>query len=424
MSDKYSIGNCIDAIRSYIDGEYAGMLRPAGEALRHPFLTPGSEQYPDVLWDWDAFYANVGLRQLLADKNDPELAARVLPHERGCVLNFLEYGHWGGQLPGAINRNYQPDPDDGPAQWSQRNNHKPCLAQHATLLVRADGEVEWLREKMQFIHFFLNNYRCHRRHEGTGLYFWVKTGNIGVDNDPCTYYRPLNSDASIYLNCFMVRELEAVIDLSQRLNLDEIVDHYQQDLAQLKAAIQEHCWDEWAGSFFSVDLALHEIEHDTWAHYGNPREYAGLINRRLIWSIFMPMWAGVATPEQAERMLIHLRDERSFACDWGVRTLGRCEKQYNVRVSGNPSSWLGPIWGMSNYLVWHGLVRYGFTEDAKRLAEQSIRLFGRDIIRTGAMHEYYLPANGEPALNHGFQNWNFLVLQMIAWLEGRELVLE
>ena len=28
------------------------------------------------------------------------------------------------------------------------------------------------------------------------------------------------------------------------------------------------------------------------------------------------------------------------------------------------------------------------------------------------------PENGEPILNRGFQNWNYLVLNMIEWLKG------
>lgn len=52
------------------------------------------------------------------------------------------------------------------------------------------------------------------------------------------------------------------------------------------------------------------------------------------------------------------------------------------------------------------------------------RLFGRDLEQTGAMHEYYDPSTGQPMLNPGFQNWNLLVLNMIAWLEGREFIQE
>lgn len=44
-----------------------------------------------------------------------------------------------------------------------------------------------------------------------------------------------------------------------------------------------------------------------------------------------------------------------------------------------------------NYLVFRGLVRYGFTDEARELAEKTILLLGRDYERHGALHEYYLP---------------------------------
>ncbi|MEE1317352.1 MAG: glycoside hydrolase family 37, partial [Prevotella sp.] len=108
----------------------------------------------------------------------------------------------------------------------------------------------------------------------------------------------------------------------------------------------------------------------------------------------------------------------------GIRTLSPLEKMYNLRASGNPSSWQGPIWINVNYLVFRGLVKYGYNEQARELAEKTILLLGRDYERFGALHEYYLPDNGEPVLNKGFQNWNLLVLNMAAWLEGKKYVTE
>lgn len=53
-----------------------------------------------------------------------------------------------------------------------------------------------------------------------------------------------------------------------------------------------------------------------------------------------------------------------------------------------------------------------------------MRLFGRDFEPSGAPHEYYQPENGDPILNRGFQNWSYLVLNMVAWLDGKEAVAE
>jgi putative isomerase len=267
--------------------------------------------------------------------------------------------------------------------------------------------------------------RNHQRH-ACGLHFWQTDAMIGVDNDPCTYYRPPRSSGSIYLNCLMVRELEAAVYLAERLNLDEVAVNLEKDAESVRAAILEHCWDERDGFFYSVDLNLRPVEQSQVAlHMGQPRDWDCLIQRIGVWSGFLALWAGVATPEQAARVVAeHYRDTRTFNAPYGVRTLSKLEKMYSVRASGNPSSWLGPVWGISNYLTFRGLVNYGYNDDARTLAERTIRLFGRDVERFGALHEYYQPENGEPILNRGFQNWNYLVLNMIAWLEGKPTITE
>ena len=40
---------------------------------------------------------------------------------------------------------------------------------------------------------------------------------------------------------------------------------------------------------------------------------------------------------------------------------------YNVRASGNPSSWAGPIWINVNYLVFKGLLQYGYEKEARQI---------------------------------------------------------
>ena len=70
-----------------------------------------------------------------------------------------------------------------------------------------------------------------------------------------------------------------------------------------------------------------------------------------------------------------------------VCVLSKMEKMYAIIKSGNPSCWLGPIWGVSNYMVFEGLCRYGYIDDAKELAEKTITLFGKDLEQCGQMHD-------------------------------------
>ena len=97
---------------------------------------------------------------------------------------------------------------------------------------------------------------------------------------------------------------------------------------------------------------------------------------------------------------------------------------YAIKNSGNPSCWLGPIWGIANYMVFRGLLKYGYVEEAKTLAEKTVALFEKDLAETGVIHEYYDPESGAPIRNPGFQSWNLLSINMLAWLNGEKAVEE
>jgi putative isomerase len=222
----------------------------------------------------------------------------------------------------------------------------------------------------------------------------------------------------------MYRELLAMVYLAGRLGLDDVAAAYRRDAEDLRRAVDQHCWDERDGFYYTVDLNLRSKERVHGFGVGMPRNWDTLIQRLDVWSGFLPLWAGLASPEQAARVVERRRDTRSFNSPWGVRTLSRLERMFDTRASNNPSSWLGPIWGASNHLVYAGLLRYGYVDEAQELAEKTVRLFGRDLERHAVLHEYYDPETGEPNTNPGFQDWNYLVLNMIAWLEGRRPVAE
>lgn len=414
----------INALRAYMRKDYKEMYREKGGIFPYGFLTPGSASYDDVLWDWDSYFSDVALRQILADAGADRDEA--LTYERGCILNYLSFTGSDGFIPIMIARDSNIS-ELRPKDIYKENMHKPILAQHAAFLVKCDnGDAEWLRNDFQKMQYHMNNYLIHHRHRATGLFYWQTDKMIGVDNDPCTFYRPDGSSASIYLNCLMVKELEAMAYLSGQLGMNDAVTLYKSEREKLVNSIREHCYDERDGFFYNVDINLREVNFSQgeFYHRGMPRHWECLIQRIDVWSGFMALWAGVATEEQAARVVERYRDKKSFNCEAGIRTLSAQEKMYRVVASNNPSCWLGPVWGISNYLTFRGLLKYGYTDEARELCEKTIRLFGRDIICFGAMHEYYSPDDGEPVMNPGFQNWNMLVLNMIYWYEGRECIEE
>lgn len=422
-------------IKEHIYSDYKLMFKqPTGIALKYPYITPGSRQYAAVLWDWDSWLSNVALRQILNDIGGEADKTEALTYEQGCVLNYLAYtSPEDGYMPMVIDAETNPDRIK-PADIYSTNMHKPCLAQHAAFLIRENGgEAEWIRQGFVRMQAFIRNYHEHHRHKATGLYYWQDDLAIGVDNDPSTFFRPNGSSASIYLNCLMYKELLAMAYIADRLALADEAARYNDMAAVLKKAVQEHCWDEKDGMYYSVDINLLTYTGEPEyifgkpfvLHEGAPRDYPCLIQRLGCWSGFMALWAGIATEQQAERMVKeNLMDERTFCAPYGVRTLSKMEKMYNMRPTHNPSNWQGPIWGVSNYMVFRGLADYGFKKEARTLARKTIALYGSDLKKEGALHEYYNPDTGEPIINKGFQNWNYLVLNMIAWLEGRKVVRE
>lgn len=51
----------------------------------------------------------------------------------------------------------------------------------------------------------------------------------------------------------------------------------------------------------------------------------------------MALWAGIATPQQAEEIVARqYLDTTLFCCPAGVRSLSPLEKMYNTKASGNP----------------------------------------------------------------------------------------
>ena len=414
LMDKYS-----NLIKEYSKQAYKKITREAGGNLNYPFIVPGAS-YSTQLWDWDSWLTDVAIRQIIADNGED--GKDFVEYERGCILNFLEHTDENGKMPILAASDHKVA-----FLENSKNMHKPCLAQHLAFILKiTENDCSWLGEnEIQKLESFIECYKREYRHEESGLYRFMDDTAIGVDNDPCIFYRPFGGTASIYLNCLMYKELLAMEYIMQLLGKTEKAAGYHSEAEELKAIIRAHLWDEKCGMYYSADVSLLPVDPDAWLHSGKPRHWSSLIMRIDSWAGFLAMWAGIATPEEAERMVReNMFNENTFWSKAGVRSLSKLEKMYAVWQSGNPSCWLGPIWGNANYFCFRALLDYGYEDEARELAIRTVEMFGKDIEGCGEMHEYYHPDTGEGVFNQSFQSWNLLVNNMIAWLEGRETVVE
>jgi len=81
----------------------------------------------------------------------------------------------------------------------------------------------------------------------------------------------------------------------------------------------------------------------------------------------------------------------------------------------NPNSgyWRGPVWVISNYLLMHGLMNYGYKKEAVELAQKTVNLLVEDFHASGGMNENYNPETGKAAAGGNFLSWNILAEHML-----------
>jgi glycogen debranching enzyme len=75
------------------------------------------------------------------------------------------------------------------------------------------------------------------------------------------------------------------------------------------------------------------------------------------------LWTGIVDNDKAASIARHLMSEDMFS-GWGIRTLGKSMAAYNPMSYHN-----GSVWPHDNAICAAGLMRYGFVEQAQRVAE-------------------------------------------------------
>jgi Glycogen debranching enzyme len=406
-------------IRSYVLQNAGQTLKPANAYLRYPFIDPGSV-YDGNLWDWDSFWAAYALFDITGADNGQLPAEKVLECARGNILNFFDNQLDDGYIPMMIEKTDLPEPylNLQHKQGVRMNMLKPFLCRQIALISGVQGDYAWISPYIDRLELYFTCYDKGYYNGSCGLYVFANDIMIGVDNDPATFGKPADSSASIYLNTFMVLELKAMAKILKACGRETRAGDYLKKADELSAAIQRECWDPRDQFFYTVDVDIKTRAYD-WFHKGLGVFWKTLPIKIRVWSGFLPLYAGIATREQAEALVRHLNDPQTFCGDYGIRSLARDEKMYNLEATNNPSNWLGPLWIIVQYIVYRGLVNYGYDDEAKKIAEKTILLLGGDIEKTGTLHEYYVPETGEPVMNGGFLNWNLLVVNMLDELAGK-----
>jgi putative isomerase len=409
------------ALRAYIGANLRGVLKAPKACLKFPFIDPGSV-YDGNLWDWDSFWAAYGAFAFL-DHEAPageELRDLVIRHAEGNIRNFLDHQLKDGYIPMMVEVSDKVEPYLNARHREGRlmNMHKPFLCQQLTLVSGYKGDYSWASPFRPALERYFARYDADYLNANCGLYAWADDIMIGMDNDPASFGRPPFSTANMFLNGFMVSELRAMSLLLGKLGDAAASKAYEAKASALAGRIQAECWDGRDRFFYSADVDIRTRQYD-WFHKGLGVFWKSLPIKIRAWTGFLPLAAGFASASQAESLVaLHLRDPATFRSPFGIASLAMDEKMFNVEATNNPSNWLGPVWIVVNYVVFRGLMNYGYESEAESICRETLVLLGQDLERTGTIHEYYDPHTGYPVMNGGFINWNILALNMADELRG------
>ena len=195
--------------------------------------------------------------------------------------------------------------------------------------------------------------------------------------DPSNRFGPFNIDiihfAPVCLNSLLYRmEVEAA-EIYGELGRQEEAGVWTDRADGRRELINEYLWDDDQGMYMDYDFLDEEL---------SAYEFA---------TTFYPLWVGLASDEQAERVA---RNLYRFEAPGGLLT--------STRITG--SQWDAPFgWGPLQMIAAQGLRRYGFRADADRLTAKFTELVTREFEEHAVIVEKYDVVQRESEVEAGIR---------------------
>ena len=274
-----------------------------------------------------------------------------------------------------------------------RQHFKPFLAQIAVLGCRQTGNYNWLKWKYyERLKKYLDYWFWYCDFDRNGLPVWDSADHSGMDNQVSRAGALFSQTVEgVDLACYLLRELQAMDALAEILGCEADQKEFEAHAAVLSEQINRTFWHEEDGFYYD--------RHERRGELLRVKSAAG----------FTPLWAGAATPEQAKRLVEeHLHNADEFWLSYPVATYAKTEPDYYQERREGECNWRGACWIPTNYMVFHGLRRYGFDALAKELAYRTFEM----ALNEETTREYY---NAETGVGQGlnpFWGWSTLAYLM------------
>lgn len=341
---------------------------PAGDIL-HDGCYPSYCGFFGV-WSWDS-WKHASATALF----NPELAK----NEIRCLFDYQAEN---GMIPDYVSR------------FKERINWrdtKPPLAAWAVMNVYENtGDKAFVEEMFDKLYKYHRWWYTDRDHDKNGVCEYGSTDGTliaaawesGMDNgvrfDEAEMLKnePENAwsmnQENICLNSFLYAEKGYLAKMAQMLGKNELADKLTQEAKALKEHIQTKMFDPETGFFYDTRIGTGEFIKVMGAE------------------CWLPLWAGIATPEQARQVLDKMLDPTKFNSTVPLGTL----EISHLRFRPTRGYWRGPVWIDQVYFGVMGLRKYGFDKEADMFVRKYIAN-AQGLLTDGPIHENYNPLTGE-----------------------------
>jgi len=356
--------------------------RMAAGELKHGGLFPSYHyKWFNGFWSWDSWKHAAGLLY------DTHLA-------KDQIRAMFDYQQEDGFIVDCIFR------DTLIEKHNFRDTKPPLSAWAVERIYQTDKDVDFLKEIYPKLKKYHEWWYKKRDHDNDGLCEYGSTdGSLiaakwesGMDNairfDQSIILKnkegaySLNQE-SVDLNAYLYAEKKYLAFLAGVLGNLKDKNRFINEAIELKLKIQQQFYDPSEGWFSDTDLEGKKFIK------GEGSEG------------WIPLWAGVATQDQAEQIMNKMMDPKKFFTKVPFQTMSADHLKFDP-LKGY---WRGPNWIDQAYFGVEGLRNYGFNKEAD-LATYQILKGGEGILRKGtSIRENYHPLTGK-GLNAKNFSWS------------------
>ncbi len=296
-------------------------------ALYHEGVVPShGVGYFMGFWGWDSWKHAVALSHFA-----PEIA-------KNQVRAMFDYLTPEGMIIDCIFSN---------PKWNNTRDSKPPLAGWAiSEIFKQTGDSAFVKEMLPLLIKYHQWWYKYRDHNGNGI---CEFGSVDGTMEAAAWESGMDN-AIRYDNTKMLMNSEGAWSMDQEsVDLNSFLAYEKRVIAELQ----------------QVEL---EFNCDSIANYFYNKEGGFFFDRRLKDSSFVmeegteaciPLWAGIASQEQADKVAAKFLDEKKFATYIPFPTIAADNPKFTPN-----GYWRGPIWLDQVYFGISGLRKYGYVKEA------------------------------------------------------------